>query len=387
MKLKLAGKRGRGKSPATLCIFRVFLWRNLRAKGWLVKPDSRRAFVLCVAVAMNGPILLYGQQLVDARLPLGLLSTPAVESPSLPEVALGRCLFFDPILSGPQTFSCATCHKPQFAYADDKPLTIGAAGKTSARNVPSVLNSAYFTSLFWDGRASSLEEQVRSPIESMEEMMNTVTEVERRLNADPAYRQEFAKAWGPGPITFEMVERSIAAFERTLLSGNSPFDRWKYGHDEKAVSDSVKRGFIVFTSKEKGNCAVCHLVGEKDALFTDNKFHDIGVGVQSGKISDPGRYAVTHGEADRGKFKTPSLRNVALTAPYMHDGSLKDLKQVMDFYIGGGSSHPNLDKEIHPLDFLTGQERRDLLAFLNSLTGEMPPNIDPDTSSRAPIPK
>jgi cytochrome c peroxidase len=202
-----------------------------------------------------------------------------------------------------------------------------------------------------------------------------------RLNTDPAYRQEFAKAWGQGPITFEMVEKSIAAFERTLVRGNSPFDRWKYGHDEKAVSDSVKRGFIVFTSKEKGNCAVCHLVGENDALFTDNKFHAIGVGVQSGKISDPGRYAVTHDEADRGKFKTPSLRNIALTAPYMHDGSLKDLKQVMDFYIGGGSLHSNLDKEIHPLDFLTGQERRDLLAFLNSLTGEVftgTRTLDPD---------
>jgi cytochrome c peroxidase len=311
-------------------------------------------------------------RIVPVKPPSGLPAVPrsAENPPATKAVALGRRLFFDPILSGRHTFSCATCHKPQFAYADDKPFTVGALGKTSSRNVPTVVNSAYFTSLFWDGHVSSLEEQVRSPIESAEEMANTVAEVEKRLNADPAYRQEFARAWGPAPITFEMVEKSIAAFERTLLSGNSPFDRWKYGHDESAVSDSVKRGFVVFTSKEKGNCAVCHLVGEKDALFADNKFHDIGVGVQSGKIADPGRYAVTHDEADRGKFKTPSLRNIALTAPYMHDGSLRDLKQVMDFYIGGGSSHPNLDKEIHPLDFLTGQERRDLLAFLKSLTGE-----------------
>lgn len=308
---------------------------------------------------------------------LGLPSTfsPSEEHQDGQEFALlGYRLFLDPILSGRKNISCATCHKPQFAYADDKPLTVGGAGKTAARNVPSVANSAYFTSLFWDGRASSLEEQVRSPIESTDEMANTVAEVEKRLNANATYLREFSNAWGPGPITFEMVAKSIAAFERTLVSGNSPFDRWKYGHDENAVSDSVKRGFIVFTSKDKGNCAVCHLVGEKDALFTDNKFHDIGVGVQSGKISDPGRYAVTHDEADRGKFKTPSLRNIALTAPYMHDGSLRDLKQVMDFYVGGGSSHPNLDKEIHPLEFLTGQERHDLLAFLNSLTGEVPAN-------------
>jgi len=204
----------------------------------------------------------------------------------------------------------------------------------------------------------------------------------KRLNADPSYRRDFSKAWGSGPITFEMVAKSIASFERTLLSANSPFDRWKYGHDERAVSESVKRGFVVFTAKKKGNCAVCHVIGEKHALFTDNKFHDIGVGVQSGKIADPGLYEVTHNETDRGKFKTPSLRNVALTAPYMHDGSLRDLKQVMDFYIGGGSSHPNLDKEIHPLDFLTGRERRDLLAFLNSLSGEIQPNIDVDISKK-----
>jgi cytochrome c peroxidase len=149
-------------------------------------------------------------------------------------------------------------------------------------------------------------------------------------------------------------------FERALLSANSPFDRWKYGHDEKAVSESAKRGSVVFTAKKKGQLRSLHVIGEKYALFTDNKFHDIGVGVQSGKIADPSLYAVTHDEADRGKFKTPSLHNIALTAPYMHDGSLRELKQVMDFYSGGGSSHPNLDKEIHTLDFLTSRERGDL---------------------------
>jgi cytochrome c peroxidase len=299
--------------------------------------------------------------------------------PSLPDLherrekaVLGLRLFTDPILSANDTVSCATCHQPQLGFADHKSVSDGAGKKHSLRNAPSLLNVAYFTSLFWDGRASGLEAQVASPIQSAEEMANTIPTVEQRLNADPGYRQEFAKAWGPGPITFEKVEKSIASYERTLLSANSPFDRWKYGHDETAVSSSVKRGFVVFTSKKKANCAVCHTVGKKYALFTDNKFHNIGVGVTSGTITDPGRYAVTHDEADRGKFKTPSLRSIGLTAPYMHDGSLKDLKQVLDFYIGGGNSHPNLDKEIHTLDFLTGQERRDLLAFLNSLNGEMP---------------
>jgi cytochrome c peroxidase len=305
------------------------------------------------------------------------MPVPTDNRPTPKIVALGRRLFFDKTLSGNNSVSCATCHKPESAYADNRAVSPGAIGKTSARNAPPLLNAAYFTFLFWDGRATSLEEQVRSPIESPEEMANTVSVVEERVNADPTYREQFAKAWGPGTITFDMVAKSIASFERTLLSGNSPFDRWKYGHDPNAVSSSVKRGFVVFSSPKKGNCAVCHEIGKKYALFTDNKFHDIGVGVYSGMVSDEGRYRVTHDERDRGKFKTPSLRNIALTAPYMHDGSLKDLKQVLDFYIGAGNSHPNLDKEIHTLDFLTGQERRDLLAFLNSLTGEMPPDVPP----------
>jgi cytochrome c peroxidase len=249
--------------------------------------------------------------------------------------------------------------------------------KLGGRNSPPVVNAAYFKVQFWDGRAPSLEKQAEGPVANPVEMAATLAMVEQRLNADPSYREDFAKAWGPKPISYEMVEKSIASFERTVISGNSPFDRWKYGHDEKAVDASVKRGFVVFTSKKKGNCAVCHLVGDKDALFMDNKFHDIGIGVDMGQFTDVGLFAITHSEADKGKFKTPSLRNIAQTAPYMSDGSLKNLKEVIDFYIGAGNSNPNLDKEIHVLDFLTGEERSDLQAFLNSLTGEMPANVGP----------
>jgi cytochrome c peroxidase len=321
---------------------------------------------------------LHNVPLLDAAVglpvPLGLPRLPLSDRvPNTTEtITLGRKLFGDPLLSGNNAVSCATCHKSEFGFADNKPLSRGAGAKTSVRTTPSLLNVAYLTTLFWDGRASSLEAQVAVPIESAEEMANTIPVVEQRLNANSTYREEFAKAWGPGPITFDKVAKSIAAYERTLLSGNSPFDRWKYGHDETAVDSSVKRGFVVFTSPKKANCAVCHTLGKTYALFTDNKFHDIGVGVKSGEIADAGRYEVTHDEADRGKFKTPSLRNIGLTAPYMHDGSLKDLKHVLDFYIGGGNSHANLDKEIHTLDFLTGEERRDLLAFINSLNEEMP---------------
>jgi cytochrome c peroxidase len=201
-------------------------------------------------------------------------------------------------------------------------------------------------------------------------------------NTDASYREQFTKAFAPGPITYDMVAKAIACFERTVISANSPFDRWKYGHDEKAVSNSVKRGFVVFTSPKKGDCAACHLVGKNYALFTDNKFHNIGIGVDMAKITDQGRFAVSKNEADQGAFKTPSLRNIALTGPYMHDGSLKTLKDAIDYYIGGGNSNPYLDHKIHVLDFLSGQERADLRAFLESLTGVMPPEVGPSPAAK-----
>jgi len=316
---------------------------------------------------------------VQIKAPLGLppVPIPPDNPPTAETIALGRRLYYDPILSADNTVSCATCHSPQYGFADPKPVSEGVGKKTGTRHSPPVTNTAYFHVQFWDGRSPSLENQAEGPVQNPVEMANTLATVEQRLNANPSYREEFAKAWGAKPITYEMVEKSIASFERTVISGNSPFDRWKYGHDEKAVNDSVKRGFVVFSSRNKGNCTACHLVGEKYALLTDNQFHNIGVGVDMGNITDPGLFAVTHNEADRGKFKTPCLRNVANTAPYLHDGSLTDLKQVVDFYIGAGNSNPNLDKEIHVLDFLTGRERADLEAFLNSLTGELPENVGP----------
>ncbi|HXY08634.1 MAG TPA: cytochrome c peroxidase [Terriglobales bacterium] len=324
------------------------------------------------------PLLPIGRP-VHIKAPLGLppVPTPPDNPPTAETIALGRRLYYDPILSLDNTVSCATCHAPQYGFADPKMVSEGVGKKTGTRNSPTVLNAAYFKVQFWDGRAPSLEKQAEGPVENPVEMANTLATVEQRLNADPSYREQFAKAWGPKPITYEMVEKSIASFERTVISGNSPFDRWKYGHDEQAVDDSVKRGFVVFTSKEKGNCAACHTIEENYALFTDNKFHNVGVGFDMGQFTDVGLYAVTHNEADKGKFKTPSLRNIAYTAPYMSDGSLKTLKDVIDFYIGAGNSNPNLDEDIHVLDFLSGQERADLQAFLRSLTGEVPPNLGP----------
>jgi cytochrome c peroxidase len=302
---------------------------------------------------------------------------PADNPPTAETIALGRRLYYDPVLSVDNTVSCASCHHPDHGFSDGKSVSNGVQGKTGTRNSPTVFNSAYVEVQFWDGRAPSLEKQAEGPVANPVEMLHTLKGVENRLNADRSYRDQFEKAFGPGPVTYEKVEKAIASFERTVVSANSPFDRWKFGGDTKAVSESVKRGFIVFSSKEKGNCTACHVVGEKDALFTDNKFHNIGVGANIDRILDEGRFAVSKNEADRGAFKTPSLRNVALTAPYMHDGSLKNLKEVVDFYVGGGNSNAHLDKNVRALDFLSGQERADLLAFLNALTGEMPANVGP----------
>jgi len=353
---------------------------NSRKLFFLILPITIAASALLLRSQSQNttPLLPIGRP-VHIKAPLGLppVPTPPDNPPTAETIALGRRLYYDPILSLDNTVSCATCHAPQYGFADPKMVSEGVGKKTGTRNSPTVLNAAYFKVQFWDGRAPSLEKQAEGPVENPVEMANTLATVEQRLNADPSYREQFAKAWGPKPITYEMVEKSIASFERTVISGNSPFDRWKYGHDEQAVDDSVKRGFVVFTSKEKGNCAACHTIEENYALFTDNKFHNVGVGFDMGQFTDVGLYAVTHNEADKGKFKTPSLRNIAYTAPYMSDGSLKTLKDVIDFYIGAGNSNPNLDEDIHVLDFLSGQERADLQAFLRSLTGEVPPNLGP----------
>lgn len=321
---------------------------------------------------------------VEIKAPLGLPPVPIPEDnpPTAETIALGRKLYYDPILSVDNTVSCASCHHPDFGFSDGKPVSQGVGGKTGTRNAPTVINAAYFTSQFWDGRTPSLEKQAEGPVQNPIEMADTLEGVERKLRANATYREEFRRAFGTDRITYEMVEKAIAAFERTVLAGNSPFDRWHYGGDQEAVSDSVKRGFEVFRNPRKGNCAACHTVGENYALFTDNKFHNLGVGVTTTKtgeaeFADLGRYEVIQREADKGAFKTPSLRNIAQTAPYMHDGSLATLKDVIDFYIGGGNSNPHLDPEVHVLDFLTGQERDDLLAFLESLTGEFPYPVGP----------
>lgn len=318
-------------------------------------------------------------QAIAIQAPLGLppVPIPADNPPTAETIALGHKLYYDTQLSGDNTIACSNCHNPALFFTDGSRVSTGVGGKTGTRNAPTVLNAAYNPLQFWDGRAKSLEDQAGGPIQNPVEMNQPHAVMVAKIGKLPEYQPAFDKAFGPGPITIEKVEMAIAAFERTLLSGNSPFDRYQYGGDKSALSASAIRGLAIFRDKQKGNCVTCHTIEDHYALFSDGKFHNIGVGLDAnGDLKDQGRYAETKVEADRGAFKTPTLRNVARTAPYMHDGSLKTLKDVVDFYVGGGTSNPHLDKEIKELK-LNGTERADLVAFLESLTGDMPPNSGP----------
>ncbi len=304
--------------------------------------------------------------------PLGLppVPIPAGNPPTDETVALGKILFFSPLLSADGSVSCATCHQPGLSFTDGRALSQGIAGRKGKRNAPTILNSAYNRLQFWDGRANSLEAQASGPMFDSSEMGHSLRVLEDRVSADAAMQEKIVQAFGPGPVSLDRITKAIASYERTLLSGNSPFDRFFYGGDREAISESARRGWELFRDPNKGNCIVCHAAGETDALFTDHLFHNLGAGLDSdGAIPDPGRHAETLREGDQGAFKTPGLRDVARTAPYMHDGSLKTLKEVVDFYVGGGSSNQFLDKEIRALD-LTKRERADLVSFLETLTGE-----------------
>lgn len=316
---------------------------------------------------------------VKLTAPLGLppALSPKENLPTAESIALGRKLFYDVRLSADDTISCASCHNPALHFTDGRSTAAGVGGLLGKRNSPTVLNAVYNELQFWDGRAVSLEQQAGGPIADVNEMNQPHNVCVEKLEADQAYREEFKTVYGTGQITMDKIEKAIAAFERTLVSGNSAFDRYRFGGEKKALTPAAIRGLAIFEDKTRGNCVTCHTIGPKFAIFTDNQFHNLGVGMDaSGDLKDPGRFLQTGNETNRGAFRTPSLRNVAKTAPYMHDGSLKTLKEVVDFYVGGGSSNPQLDKQMKQLT-LTGRERDDLVAFLESLTGEIPADAGP----------
>jgi cytochrome c peroxidase len=344
-------------------------------------------------------------QKFQISIPLGIpadlweMMIPADNPMTEAKVALGRDLYFDKRLSVDNTVSCATCHDPRFAFTDGKPVSEGVGGKKGARNAPTVLNAMFNEEQFWDGRVKTLEEQVLQPLINPVEMaMPSHEAVVAKVRGIPEYARRFREVFGgPNPVTIENIAKAIAAFERTLLSGNSPFDRFIAG-DPAAISEAAKRGWALFQGKAR--CITCHEFNASSPFFTDFKYHNIGIGMKATRnfeslvrqiqhmaqenrltkevvdrlalsegFSELGRFLVTRQPKDLGAFKTSPLRDIELTAPYMHDGSLKTLREVIDFYDQGGEPNPNLDGGIVKLN-LTEQEKADLEEFLKTLTSD-----------------
>lgn len=346
--------------------------------------------------SVGGYLIVPASPQIDV--PLGL--PPLPKQPVSQEIsALGKKLFFDRRLSINGTMSCGMCHVESQAFTDNELQTsVGMEGQSLRRRAPSLYNVAYQTSLFRDGRETSLETQVWGPILSSEEMAAPSAGWElAKIQSLSGYSASFDAAFPGRGITMDTVGAAIASYERTLLLANSPFDKWRYGGDSTALSATERLGYELFTGK--AGCSACHLIGEKSALFTDGQYHDTGIGYQetmggqrdhfdvrlaednytrrteadiqsiSGPpVNDLGRFEVTQNPQDRWAFKTPSLRNVALTAPYMHDGSLATLAEVVEYYSSGGYYSPNKSPLIKPLH-LTETEKKALVDFLNSLTG------------------
>ena len=336
--------------------------------------------------------------------PLGLPVIPVPDDNPVTEdkVQLGRKLFFDRRLSANNTLSCAMCHIAEQGFAQNELKTpVGMQGKSVRRNAPTIYNTAYLNRLFHDGREFSLENQVWAPLLAVNEMGNlSIGTVIERIRSLADYDDLFERAFGRGP-DIQTIGMALASYERTLVSGNSSFDRWYFGKDKTTIGESAQRGFALFRGKAR--CIACHTVAQKFALFTDDDFHNTGIGYYAtmrpastklevllapGRLErvetdilratgteqfhDLGRYEVTGLPADRWRYRTPTLRNVALTAPYMHDGSLPSLRDVLLFYNRGGVPNEVLDPLISPLG-LSDAEIDDLLSFLQSLTGS---NVD-----------
>jgi cytochrome c peroxidase len=272
------------------------------------------------------------------------------------KVALGKMLFFDPRLSGSGAISCATCHNPGLAWGDGLAKGLGHMGAHLGRHTPTILNVAYGEPYFWDGRAATLEDQAKGPLTSAKEMSMSVESALPLLRSIPEYGAAFSHAFPGQAISLESIAAAIATYERTVISSDAPFDRWVKG-DDQAISAAAMRGFVLFNGK--ANCAVCH----SGWRMSDDGFHDIGM-----HDADQGRAAIMPGivQLERA-FKTPTLRNIAQRAPYMHDGSVPTLAAVIDHYDNGFETRPSLDSNIHPLG-LSSAEKADLMAFLNALT-------------------
>ena len=347
--------------------------------------------------------------------PLGLPSVPVrPDNPiTAAKIELGRLLFFDRRLSHNNTISCAMCHVPEQGFSSNEMATaVGIEGRTVRRNSPTIYNVAYLERLFHDGRETTLEQQVWGPLLAHNEMGNpSVGRVVDQVSAVPQYREMFAAAFSGRQVSMETIGMALASYERALVSANSAFDRWYYGKNSEAMSEEQITGFKLFTGK--AGCSGCHQVNKQHALFSDNLLHNTGIGYQRSMVqkplqarvliapgeqitiqgdsvaessepvaSDLGLYEITENPADRWKYRTPTLRNIALTAPYMHDGSISTLAEIIEFYNQGGIDNELRDPLVRPLN-LSQEEASQLLAFLNALTGD---NVDKIVSDAFTIP-
>ena len=353
-------------------------------KAWLAKPENHVPLEVELEPGLAGGA--------------SLIHIPKDNPLTRAKIELGRQLYFDPRLSADVSVSCATCHDPVSGYAKDTQFGVGIRSQEGNRNSPVAYNRIFSTLQFWDGRADSLEEQAKGPIENPLEMGHTHEGCLECLKAVPGYQMQFEKIFPKEGLTIDTVAKAIASFERVLVTGSSPADfyaplrafeasfkedledieafkeedpdayekyvKLKADSDRAPISESAKRGRELFFGK--ANCTACHV----GANFSDEKFHNIGVGMDK-KDPDLGRYIITMDEKDKGAFKTPTVRNVTLTAPYMHDGSQATLEEVVEWYDKGGHPNPNLSDKIKKLN-LTAQEKKDLVEYMKALTGELP---------------
>ncbi|MFH1809097.1 MAG: cytochrome c peroxidase [Pseudomonadota bacterium] len=344
----------------------------------------RRHFLVALVA---GTVFFAQGSLSHARAPLlantvkPAMPVPADNPQTDAKIRLGGQLYFDKRLSIDDTISCASCHGPATGWANPHATDTGVKGQVGGRNSGTVIDSGYMRFQFWDGRVGSLEEQALGPIANPIEMGETLDAVIAKLEAIPGYQEQFQTVYGTG-VTAPGIAKAIAAFERSIVSGPSPFDRYLTG-ERDALSPAARRGLELFNGK--AHCTPCH----SGPMFSDQGFHNLGVG-QDGAEPDIGREEVTKDPADRGKFKTPHLRNIAQTAPYLHTGQEKTLLDVVEFYDRGGIANDNLDPLMLPLA-LTQGEKEDLVAFLEALTGPVPetpfPALPPNADgSPAPDP-
>jgi cytochrome c peroxidase len=309
--------------------------------------------VLCATIALSQTKIEKSAFRFPANMP-----TPANNRVTPARVELGKMLFFDPRLSGSNWISCATCHNPALDWSDGLPTAIGDGMSTLKRSTPPIVNSGFNKLQMWDGRYRSLEEQALGPMEGHGEMNGDLNDILAKLQSIPGYGRAFQKAYPGEGVTKYSLAKALASFERTIVSKNSPFDTWLDGN-QSAISPSAKRGFRVFAGK--ANCAACH----SGPNFTDDGFHNIGLKDNN----DNGRYELVPITISKGAFKTPSLRDIALTAPYMHNGAYRTLEEVIDHYDRGGDDKSNLDPNLKPLR-LTNREKKDLVQFLRTLSGK-----------------